>query len=554
MDQSRPSRTASARPTISLAGAGDWNEILAGASRTALQTALAQRIAMQRWFGSKARTIRAARILDTLPLTAEVRLMLVEIQFTEGPSEVYQLPLALATGSKAARLLADEAAAVWARVEVAGGGEPAALFDELLDDAFCGNLLGMFDAESHFKGERGEWVAWRSDTFAAVRGDTTDTLVARLSQAEQSNSSVIFGDRLILKLFRRLETGPNPEVELTAHLTRQGFAHVPPLAGAIEYRQVGQEPCVLGVLQQHVPNQGDAWQYFLGRLETLLRETAASTPLLDATLGDAGLLAAADEPIPPAVVKVVGPFLADAKRLGQRTAEMHLALAAGANEPDFAPHPLSLDDQRAFSQRTGALVEDAFELLRRHVPGMSAEVGRRAEEVLACRPLALDRVAKSAELPIDVHQIRCHGDYHLGQVLVTDGDFAIIDFEGEPARPLSERRKKQLALRDVAGMIRSFHYASRAAAEHVKQSLAAADAERIDHWAAAWYFWTGVSFLAAYRQTAGNGLFVPASDEAFGRLLDACLLEKAVYELRYELNNRPDWVYLPLAALAELLR
>ena len=191
-------------------------------------------------------------------------------------------------------------------------------------------------------------------------------------------------------------------------------------------------------------------------------------------------------------------------------------------------------------------------MLGQQVPRLAGAVRPLAERIAALEGAAAARFDVLVERPVRVQKIRIHGDYHLGQVLVAGDDFLIIDFEGEPARPLDERREKQLALRDVAGMIRSFHYASCAA------SLATGGASRdrhdaFGHWARAWYFWTSAAFLAAYRKTAAGAPFLPATSEELSRVLDACLLQKAVYELRYELNNRPDWVHLPLAALDDLL-
>jgi maltose alpha-D-glucosyltransferase/alpha-amylase len=243
----------------------------------------------------------------------------------------------------------------------------------------------------------------------------------------------------------------------------------------------------------------------------------------------------------------------DARRLGEWTAQMHLALAQAGDDPAFAPEPLSIDDQRLFAERTRAMAEETFAMLQAQLPAFSDESRRQAERVLPCKRDLAARLRRFAERPIEIAKIRCHGDYHLGQVLVADGDFTIIDFEGEPARPLAERRQKQLALRDVAGMIRSFHYASCSAAARAAHSATPEEKARIGRWARDWHATTCDAFLGAYRRAASGAAFVPRSDDELAQLLDACLLEKAIYELRYELNNRPDWVYLPLAALVDLL-
>jgi trehalose synthase-fused probable maltokinase len=231
---------------------------------------------------------------------------------------------------------------------------------------------------------------------------------------------------------------------------------------------------------------------------------------------------------------------------------MHLALAADSVEAAFAPEPFAESDRRDYFRRCAEEAPPTFHLLAEHAPRLTGRTAELAGRVARLEPLALDRYAQLADKPIDVYTIRCHGDYHLGQVLWTGGDFMIIDFEGEPVRSIDERRRKQLAMRDVAGMIRSLHYASCSAAAEA-QTNPTRDQGRIGDWTRDWYAWSSVAFLAAYRRTAANAVFMPTSIDEFERLLDGCLLEKALYELRYELNNRPDWVYLPLEALAGLL-
>jgi maltose alpha-D-glucosyltransferase/alpha-amylase len=537
--------------TITIAGDWDWQRVLAGELRAALEAAIAGQIVTRRWFGAKGRTIAEVQILDAIPVTPDVHLVLIEIGFTQGPAEVYQIPLGFAAGVRARDALAQKNSALWALIAFGERNEKGVLYDPLGESESCAPLLGLFDSEAVLPGTSGQLVARQTGPFMALRGDHRQRLPAKLLNAEQSNSSIVFGDRVILKLFRRIEMGLNPDLEITARLTVAGFASVPPLAGAVEYRRAGQEPLALAMLQGFVANQGNAWDFTLARLERFLADNAEK--LVAPSLSGDGLATAAIRVIPSAVTCAFEPFPTDAARLGTRTAELHLQLAADTDDPDFAPEPASDDDQRLFRQRASDLTLETFALLRDRRTKLPAEVRGRAEDILRLESAAYEHFNRFGDQPIVVSKIRCHGDYHLGQVLVTDDDFMIIDFEGEPARPLPERRQKNFALRDVAGMIRSFHYASCAAAAAVKQRMPAGDPARVDDLAKAWYFWTSAAFLAAYRHTAAGAVFVPAGEEDFGRLLDACLLEKAVYELRYELNTRPDWVYLPLEALGTLL-
>jgi trehalose synthase-fused probable maltokinase len=555
MDDSRRSTNGrNPLPQLPMAGGWDWETALSGALRGALENALALGLARQRWFGSKTRTIRAARAAVALAIASDARLLLVEVEFASGPAELYQLPLTVMPWDRAQRLAAQAGTYLWARAELLGTGETVALVDATADETFCRELLRLIECEARLRGDNGELVAHRTDALATARGDAGRPLASRVSQAEQSNTSIVFGERLILKLLRRLEEGPNPDLEINMHLAQRGFAHVPPLAGSIEFRRASQEPWSLAMLQQYVVNRGDAWQVVLSRLSELLDARAGSAPpaVLSAGRGVKPLVAAS-RPIPAEASSALAPFLADADRLGRRTAELHLALADAGGNPAFEPRPITRHDLEQFSERTRATIVETFELLRQQAARLPGDVQARARDVLPLETAALEKVAGLADRPADLELIRIHGDYHLGQVLVTDDDVVIIDFEGEPARPLAERRQKQLALRDVAGMMRSFHYASCAAAAQCKRTGAPDRAAPCDAWSAASCYWMSAAFLAGYLRTIGGAAFLPRMHEDVARLLDACLLEKAVYELRYELNHRPDWVHLPLAALAELV-
>jgi trehalose synthase-fused probable maltokinase len=551
---SKPGESPAKPRTIVLQTAWDWSLATSPAVQPQLEAALADRITTQRWFGAKTRAIHALRIVEAIAIGHDARDLIVEVEFHTGPSETYQLVLSFASGDNARRLTASGASAIWAHVRLPDEREAAVLYDPLGDAQFCATLLGLFDSQCHLPAMQGEAVAGQSGAFQKLRGDTSASLPSKLVDAEQSNSSVMFDERLILKIFRRVEMGLSPDLEVTAFLTEHGFEHVAALAGALEYRRVGHEPWTLAVLQQFMPNRGDAWRYMLGRLEEFLRHALEHPPDRASDLpsvGD-GLGGAARRPIPPDARAVFHRFLPDAEILGKRTGELHLALSSDASSEAFSPEPFSDSDRHWFCERAGELARETFRLLREQLPRLPGEVADRAASVLGLEKVLDQRIERAASAPVSVAKIRCHGDFHLGQVLVADGDFVIIDFEGEPARPLAERRRKQLALRDVAGMIRSLHYASRSAVANTK-SLGGTDAGWLQSLAQAWYFWMSARFLSAYQKTAAGAVFVPKSDCEFDRLLDLCLLEKAIYELRYELNNRPSWVYLPIEALQELL-
>jgi trehalose synthase-fused probable maltokinase len=521
-----------------------WDQLL-GHARNDFVAALDQAIGRQRWFGAKSRKRQGLRIVEAMAVEENARLLLVEVSYESGPSEVYQVPLAI--GESQQRGI--EEAARWIEV-LRPAAAPLVLYDPLSVDAFAQELLVLITSERAIDGQSGQLAGSRSEHFEQCRGNQK-RLPSKLLGAEQSNSCIGFGQRLMLKLFRRVERGVNPDLEITGYLTEREFKHIAPLAGSIEFRPHGESPWSLAVLQQFVPNRGDAWSYYLKTLTSFVKGHAGSKTLQRVEQrSSAEIYAAAREQLPQAVREQFADFIPRVEQLAQRTAELHRALASPTDDPAFKPEPFTGADHRRFREGTAALAREAFELLRRHLNELEPEVRKQGEALLGAEPQFARRFAAADQGEIEVAKTRCHGDYHLGQVLVTDDDYVIIDFEGEPARPLEERRKKQLALRDVAGMLRSFHYAActvAASAAHKR------DAQRVQQITGVWCFWMSVAFIAAYRRSAAGGVFLPAGDKEFDTILSQCLLEKAVYELKYELNNRPDWVYLPVAALCELL-
>jgi trehalose synthase-fused probable maltokinase len=481
--------------------------------RKRLEEQLPAYLPTRRWFRAKTRTVEQLHVFDVVPLPQDFCICVLEIVYRGEGRDIYLLPLC-ATDQEA--------------------------FDERAfgDERFRDLLLESIREARSFKGERGNLVAARTAAFAALPDAYRSPGTSFVSRAEQSNTSIIFRDRFILKLFRQIEPGINPDLEIGHFLTRQHFTHTPALLGSLEYRLEGDEASyAAGMLQQFVKNEGDAWKYTLDSLAaffTSVRESGAA---------------------PQEASGLLDPYLASARLLGRRTAEMHMALAAGAGDRAFAPEPYTPSDGARLSQELSAQATRTCTLLRERLPSLSGTAAQEAEQVLANESRIREKLAEAADsAALDVLRIRLHGDYHLGQVLFTGDDFMIIDFEGEPARPLSERRSKGLALRDAAGMVRSFQYAAYAAlfAEAAEAPL---DDSRqlLDPWAAFWYEQTSAAYLEEYFAAAGQQRFLPAGAPQRKALLDAFLLHKALYEVAYELNNRPDWVRIPLRGILSLI-
>jgi maltose alpha-D-glucosyltransferase/alpha-amylase len=384
-----------------------------------------------------------------------------------------------------------------------------------------------------------------------LRGPETVKLETALSAAEQSNNSVVFGERLMLKVFRRLEEGVNPELEVGRFLTEKtNFLQIAPVAGSLEYRRDKGEPVTMAILQGYVPNQGDAWSFTLKTLAHFFKgvelPAAGDPPALQRSL-----LAAVATGTVEVATRTIGAYLESAELLGRRTAELHAALASDPEDPAFAPEIISQQDQRSIYQSLSGLALRSMELLRGQLNKLPEDTREDARKVLELEPRITAGLRSFLARRLKTTRIRVHGDYHLGQVLYTGHDFVIIDFEGEPTRTLYERRLKRLALRDVAGMLRSFDYASQAALR--SEQLSAESLPRLQLWARFWVECVSAAFLRSYLSTAAAASFVPHSPEDLELQLTTMLLEKALYELRYELNMRPDWVRIPLRGIIDLV-
>ena len=519
-----------------------WDTLLDGNVRTLIERdLLASFLHRQRWFGGKARILRSARFVDWGLLRRSPQplfLTIVQAEFDDGGRDNYFVPLTINTHAETRWVEERHAHAVLANIT---GARKGVLFDGWLDDRFARILLEAAEHREQIKTRRGSIRAVQTPSFAAWRGE--GDLPPRRARGDQSNTSLIYGDRLILKLFRRIEPGVNPDFEIGRHLTtRVGFARVPAVLGALELESSGEGTSTLAMLQQFVEGQADGWTHATdeaGRFYEAV-ENRPVPPLATAPLSYAELIAA---PMPPVVADTIGGYLRTAETLGRRTGEMHLALASDASDPAFAPEPFTADDLKAISMDAVAQAQFALETLQRLNTGF---------ELVNERDTLLERVRHRQPLEFASSKIRVHGDYHLGQVLWAEGDFYILDFEGEPARPLVQRRTKQSPLKDVAGMVRSFSYAAFASL-FAHTASRPASFEALAPWATAWETWTTAAFLRSYFATVEGALFIPREITQRDELLRFFVLDKALYELNYELNNRPHWLRIPLTGIMEIL-
>ncbi|MGD9951782.1 MAG: maltose alpha-D-glucosyltransferase [Burkholderiales bacterium] len=508
-----------------------WRINMAAKTREHFETqVLPAWLEAQRWYAAKGEEGARARLGDwALWESGRATYMLSFIE-VEGARETarYFAPLALAWEDREEeRVKALGGAAV---AKVRQQASVGLMADAFADEAFCRAVVQAIGEEREVAGAQGTLRFMPTAAFADIACEDVNLLPVGRPKAQSSNTVVTLGERLFLKGYRRVRPGVNPEFEIGRHLTdKLKFPNIVPVAGALEYQGADGTVMTLALVQAYMPNQGDGWTYVVDTLERYLEERRAAPPPADAH----------------------GVHVALMQTLGMRTGELHRALATRTGDPAFDPEPVTERDLEQWKARLRAEAAETFALLAAHRGHLTAPARDDAAELLERRERLLRHV-EDCRLPRGpALKTRFHGDYHLGQVLLNKLDFVITDFEGEPARPIEERRAKHSPLKDVAGMLRSFNYARWTA---LRQALEGhADYERLAPYAEDWETRVRRAFLGAYAEAVrASGLY--ASFDDMRELLELFELEKALYELRYELGNRPGWVGIPLAGILALAR
>ncbi len=547
---------ASELPTLTIPK--DWDYLVHKREKVKLESIIPRYLLEKRWFGGKARTIHTVEISEVIPIPQEnpqALLALIRVDFTEGESEIYFLPLKYLPAELCGHLWESPATIARIKIKNKNGEHEGLLIDATADQEFQQTLLAGMSRNRRINGPQGDLVMQSQKAFRRRLQTDGSQLTPMLMRGEQSNSSILFGDQFLLKLFRRVDIGVNPDLEIGRFLSDQQFPHTAPLAGTLEYQRDNGENVTLGILQKFVPNEGDAWQYTLDELSRYFEEALThSQEIGDSSIPHKPLLSLVREELPPEAHDRIGPYLEEARLLGLRTGELHVIFSsAGSEDPDFAPEPFTDFYRRGLYQSMLGTTNLTIPLLRTQIKTFSGPVGMVGKQVLESEGRLRKRLLAIRDHKIKGTRIRCHGDYHLGQVLYTGKDFIIIDFEGEPARPLNVRKLKDSPLRDVAGMLRSFHYAAQAASIGLVPGIRPEDASRLAPWSRFWQVWVSTSFLKAYLSVPNIAMVLPPSMEDIQLLLDGYILQKAMYELGYELNNRPDWVQIPLEGILQIV-
>jgi len=489
-----------------------WRIGMAEQLRARLENEILPRfIAAQRWYAAKGEAIQKAALADSVIWdVGGLSWLVAMVQVNESR---YFLPLALGWEEDEEHVRALAAGTV---ARVRQQANVGVLADAIADEGFCRHVVKAIGAEKSLATTNGALRFTRTKAYAGLVRDDLASVQLGALHTQSTNTSVQIGDRLFLKCYRRLRAGINPEFEIGRFLTEVAhFPHCVPLAGAVEYVSK-HETSTVALLQGYVANQGDGWGYTLEYLKRAL---------------EAPVVRGADSK------SVHGSYLALMQTLATRTGELHRAFAIRSGDPAFEPELLSAEDAEAWKAKVRGEANETFAMLEKSTAESVRQLAARRGEVL--KLIDACTAPKGPAL-----KTRHHGDYHLGQVLIANNDFMIIDFEGEPSRPLSETRRKHSSLRDVAGMLRSFSYAKWS----VRAQAGAKDTVALDAWEAD----VRRAFLAAYAEaTKGSGLYSSFADVA--GLLRLFELEKVLYELRYEINNRPNWMHVPVSGLAGIL-
>jgi maltose alpha-D-glucosyltransferase/alpha-amylase len=546
------------RPLPALSVKASWQSLLEAERREKLEKEVLPRYLQTcRWFGGKGRTLQRIKIQEVIPLNgggAGAQLVTLEASYTEGAAETYLLPLSFAPQEQAREIIEEYPQSVVAELQV--DGEPGILYDGVYDGEARRSLLSLMTRKKKASGKRGELTGLPGKSIRALAANGSSLFDSRVLKAEQSNSSVLYGNQLFFKLYRRLDEGVNPDLEISRFLTENtNFRQIPLFAGALEYRSPSDGPVAVGLLQSYVPNEGDGWSFTLDAVGRYLdRVLGKGARMREVPAQPLSMFKPDSARLAPELEETVAGFYLEMVRvLGRRTGEMHLALASSQEEADFAPEPFSMLYQRSVYQSMRSVIRRVLPSLEKNLGKLSPDVADEARELLEAEQELLDCQKRILEKKISANKIRIHGDYHLGQVLFTGKDFVIIDFEGEPTRAASERRLKRSCFRDVAGMIRSFHYAAYNALLQ-RGNVRAEDIPALEMWIEPWYQVVSGSFLDEYLKTVGQAPFVPAASEEREILLQTLLLDKAIYELSYELNNRPAWAMIPIRGVKQILR
>ncbi|MGD1087803.1 MAG: maltose alpha-D-glucosyltransferase [Verrucomicrobiota bacterium] len=525
----------------SLAVGEDWQEIFTGSSRAAFEAILPGYLKSQAWFSGGAKTIKLATVREffrvPLPDEPAAALAFLQVEYVEANPELYAFPLAFATGDAAGRLRENGIAEL-----TLPGSHHGVVGDGFANPAFARALLELVRNRERLHNAQGEVEATRTVALRQIRNDgpMPDPVIHNTADG---NVIIVFGDKLVLKFFRRVGTGINPELEIGRLLTEKSFPHSPPLLGALEYRGGDRSQMTLAVAKSFVPHAKNGWEFTLDAIGSYYERVVA-----DVAQGHAPPTASAE------VTDHVGTYLESARLLGEQTAELHLALASGAPGSEFSVTPMTPEYLRGLFQSMRSLALKNLRRLRKQMKSLPPDLVPVAERVIELEPVILQHYHKLVGQRFAAGRIRIHGDCHLDQVLWTGRDFVFLDFEGDSTIAISERRIKRSPLRDVARMLRSFHHATYAGFHQQAERgvISHENLPKFEPWVRHWNRAVSRMYLRDYCQKLHPSGILPGEEDKLQMMLVAYLLNQVVDELGDELQLHSENVRAPLQAIIHL--
>jgi maltose alpha-D-glucosyltransferase/alpha-amylase len=542
-----------------LPATANWQPLLTDRRRATLENILLRYVTPQPWFNLKRRTPKNLTIVDTpsLPLGDErdAILAIAQVDFVEGDSETYLVPLLPASGDEA-KILRDKARPfVIAELQSPEGEGNAILYDAFACPAFTKALLARAQTAQPLRPDTGDTLIFKKSI--AESAEQIQTLEPRLGDLNHTNSTVFFGDKFVLKMFRHLEAGPHPEFEIGEFLTSQHFQGIAPVIGTVNYSATRETVFTLALVTALVPSAENGLSYTLDALGRYYdRVTTWIAQGHEVPNVPTDTIKVLNPQIPPEVAEVLGSYAESARKLGNRLAELHLALASAVESGSaLAPEPFTPHYQRGLLQAMRNTVVQNFRLLERYARTAPSEIAALAQKALELQPAILDLIRNVFSGRVEAKRIRVHGDCRLEQVLWTGKDFVFIDFKGDPLIPLSERRIKRSPLRDVTSLLRSFHHAAHSGLGHQieRGGVPPENAAKFAPWITFWTRWSSVTFIQAYFERLGSSNLLPQDENEVRLLLRTYLVYELALELGRELEQPSRRITLPLRGIIEIM-
>ncbi|MGQ3887880.1 maltose alpha-D-glucosyltransferase [Legionella sp. CNM-1927-20] len=524
-----------------------WNELLASSERKKLEKILAHYLVDCRWFRSKNNIISKVIIADCILIkgsTTPVNLLLINVEFNDKEAEQYFMFITAETNEE--NLYgADQPAKIICSL-VDKNKKTSYLIDAMYTSEAWKDVFHIFSTNKMLSGSNGKLEVCVNSLYKKIVTNHKEAIEIKALAVEQSNTSILYGKTALLKIYRRCEFEENPEVEISQFLAQQKDFKSSRIACILKYHHKNKTMTV-GIIQEYIPNAGNAWEYTVNSIANLIEQMDLSIPakITNSRVYPWQKLIPS---LPKDIVESLGLYAHSVIILAERTAQMHIALAAETDNKHFAAENFTLFDQRSLYQSLRNAFIKTSALFKSATIKLDDELQEKINKFTMNKDLLLDQVKFILRHKIGGKKIRCHGDYHLGQILYTGNDFVIIDYEGEPGRPLSERKIKRPPLRDVAGILRSFHYALYMV---LNNKTVFSTAHHFD--AEEWYCWVCHLFINTYLEYPGIKNLMPKEASCFSLLLKAFMFEKVLHEIEYEINNRPDWLYVPCKGLIQLL-